>query len=544
MITRKKDMPAVAGLILFILVLWSGLQALGGTSGGDKGESRILLRPQTPGQELKAETAALLNMHLRAAELADERNRRRLFQPVSLKTAQQLADSLALAAEQETDECYRHYLFALSASIRSLERFYPLLPQWRELSENSVEIIFPYDSRYNGMLWFVENGLGLSAGNMDTAGKTLFDTYVYVNRPEDTRFYEQYPRLFGKLTNHLPAEVRRKLPYTPFAPGIKMVDLVWPREPKTLALPFPDFQWAPGGNHSAERGEDFSIIIFKNLAEAYFEGVLKPLAGRTLSDAWLYEADSEAFISNMVMRRIAHHIGPVFRVALRDEPPPQTQLALPPGPDQFVSRQKIPKYSKSKKEDKELLTVNESMARFFPALAAVKAQALAQHGVKVLLENGLLGEERDGAVYAAHVLVMLDKIRNTGIVKKDLSHFDRSVQEELKALNASADAVAAVVQFNYLARAEAIPFDVASQKLNLDKDKFRAAYVELARDILRIMENPSENAAEFFMQRNMKLPQQVEEVLKNCLDLPVMAAFHLETGKTDHGDKTEKKGVR
>lgn len=512
----KKPFTALLSLILI-------LSAAPGVS-----QDKILLPVEPVPEPAETNAGELVDCYFKVADIIEKKRQEDPYRAFKATTRERVMRWLLKAAELETDPCHQKYLTVLSGNVRNENWFHCAQPQWSELNENRYEIIFPRDNRIFPKLWAVSGIVSLPSSIYSMADNHFFNTLVYANRPGETTKYSEYTDIFSKMNTHLPKKLSPSTAFTPYSPSIKIADLIYTQHPGTSSVVYSPRMFKVSGEAAVER-QDFKIVIFKNVADAYFEAVLRPIAGRILGFYWLYEPDTDAYLSNLVMRRISHHLGPVFLIRLKYEDQFYNYGKSSSGKGSFQQeRQKKRVYQtlKPQKREKELKTIPRVMKQYFPAVEAVKSQAIALHNTTVLIENGLIPEDRDVAIYATHVLSLLDVLRRVDFGKsRQLG--SSGLPNFLKKKNGK-EIVAALIVFNHFITKEAITYNITSKRIGIDRFKFRKAAEELTEEVLRLYDTASDRLAESFLLKKSRIPVQLDAIIDRIKDIPQTVEYRLE----------------
>ncbi len=468
-----------------------------------------------------------LNYFQKAAAVIDEKNRERPFNLFGNQVRGKIARWLTAAAEIETQECHKKYLHELAENIRQRGHFSVVLPPWVSLEQNLAEIVFPRADRYSAAILVLQTFFNVSTGIHHWGKGNFFDAFVYVNNPDDTLKFKEYTDIFPQMQDHLYAlsvlsRSRQEISYSPLAPTFKVSQLVFSSQPEIKGVPlvYPDIDDSPQdpavGKFKNEGEDDFKIIVFKNLAEAYFEGILKPISACVLTGEQIWNLDSDVYISNLIMRRIAHHLGPVFVIA-------------PKGEDSGgASGTKQQKQVQKGKIEMELKTIPEILGNLFSVVETVKSQAGALYSTPVLINNGLLPDDKAMTVYLTYLVSLIDRLRNTPPEIVDSLQPGKKNWEELLGDPSKENYLADLIQFNYLLGKESILLNIGNRTLDIDRAKFETAVGELTGEVIRIMSYPNYDSARWFIEKNSTLPPQLGEILKSVAGIPYQVEFQLE----------------
>ncbi len=517
-------------LLTLLMVLMPGFLMEGNPEEQKQGDaspssdSKIILtiniNRNPPNEMMDESLQKQLDYFEKVAAIVNKKNQRRLFSPFTNQSKNEIASWLLKASEIEKDDCFKNYLKALSENILEKNRFSADLPRWIDLEENQAEIIFIDDDRYlwDRMLFntfFPSTSKGLNLGE-----SSILNTVIYLNLPEDTQKFEDYTNIFAVMRNNLPPGSKQEIPYSPLSPSFKISHLIFSSQPSAFTLVYPDITNEPALEKSDE-GKSFQIIVFKNLVNGYFEEILKPISGRILTEERLWDVDDDSYLSNIIMSRISHHLGPVFMI--RDEEEEEEKYL---DEEKLIKRR--PKKKKKKEEVKELKTIPKILKDLFPIIEAVKSQMIALHNTSVLIENGLISEDKDINIYTTYLVSLIDQLRKSpeavDIRKPGRIFFWDTLLRDEKSENF----LSALIQFNFLLQQEGIIFNINSRKIDIDRLKFKDAVEKLTGDVLRILANATYSTTKRFIDQNVVFPPQLKEILIRIEAIPLAVEFRLE----------------
>jgi hypothetical protein len=463
-----------------------------------------------------------LDYFLEIAGIVETINRRNFFKPFHKESKEKISQLLIKAAEIEPDECHKKYLLALSYEVLN-DRFHTMVPEWFHLEENKTEIVFlPDKTHMQQELWlklflysFAIDGEHFNFQDLDPFGAgsvtdtaaaspvphKIFDTFIYLNDIEETQRVEEYIQLFDKLNSHVPYKAREKVvPYTVDIPPIKVSHLVYSSLPGQVSFVYPDVE------AFYQQGR-YKIVIFKNLIDAYVECVLKPLSEQILSDYHLksVDIDSAFYLSNLVMHKLSHHMGPMFLLQssqkqmdeMDRDKTKRLKGMTSEERERFASReiwfQTQKKDQAGKKEEMDLKLISETLGDSFWVIEELKASIIAMHNTSVLIEERLIARENEMNIYATYLVSLVDKLR------KDPTN-------PLRAAYA--------LQLNYLLRNGAVNFNINTKKLSIDLSLFPGVMEKLLGIVIRYYQSPSQ------IIRGSGLTPELQSLLDNLKEIP------------------------
>lgn len=520
---KKKFLAVLSVLVTFLY----GLFALP-VFPVEKMQPRVVLPIDIPPEIIDEELSRQLEVYAKIATVVKQKERNSLSRIFSKQERKELSQWLSQIAEMEKDECYKSYLEVLAGNITQKNRFTTDIPQWEALNDNRAEIIFAEDERFRVCRAVLENYFNNQeplAFNWEKNG--FFDTYIYINDPEANLKLQEYSDALAKMQDNLPPIIKQEMPYSPLRPVFKPVNLIFSTNPNVLTMLYPAI--TPAGNDTtylppdAGAGKPFKIVIFTNLAKAYFDGILKTVAGQALSAERVLDVDYESYLSNIVMHRISHHLGPVFVIRMEEEKVEYLEVGDRDLDSQKIHR-RVPKKRRKTRKEKELKTIPEILTDLFPIVESIKADVTAIHNTEVLIETGLISEDKDINIYSTYVASLVDRLRNLPNEKLINSagrmDLDRVIKEDKIE-----DFISALIQFNYLFQNEAIVFDINSKTFDIDRLKFKSATKALIGIIFRILANPTYVNVETYFENKLIISPQLDEVLTKVKPIPLKIRF-------------------
>lgn len=462
-----------------------------------------------------------------AARYVDDINRIDFFRPYNQQTKEEIAARLRKSADMEADPCHKNYLLALAHRV-SRDTFYTLTPEWTGLQQNKAEILFlPNRDHLIRELFLelflpkkhykffkpqdLESYFTQKTRTADSESKKILDVFVYINDGDSTAKYRQYLKNFGLMRENQPLTDPLAVPYTPRPPEIKIARLVYSSLPDRFSLIYPGRDLFTVYNREKIK-TPFKTVIFKNLSDTYTQCILKPIGSLVLADtaqtfrggkttSVRVTVDNDAFLSNLVMQKIAHHIGPVFTLQVKKDPRETLE--------QDGSRTKPSKARKGAKIERELKPVTQMLKDMFAVTERLKTDVIALHNTSVLLDTGLLNREDEINVYATYLVRLIDKLRSKASHRSNTGN---------------------VTQFNYLLHSGAIFFNIDTRKLSINLPYFPTAVKDLAELILDKYTAPYTLLREYG-----QMGPELKEILTLLTDIPLDISFQFQS-ITNHND--------
>jgi len=483
-----------------------------------------------PPEPLDQVSRKQLDYFLEISSYIEKINSNNFFKPYDKALKHKISRLLEKSAEIEPDECFKQYLSSLSFNVLH-DNFQSIAPEWYNLEDNKVEIIFwekmthriqemwlrlffqfsPWDwdghgwKKWQPFAFFEENAAGRRPRQEEL--HKIFDTFIYINDIEETQQYNEYTDIFDRLQDHVPEGRDKAVPYTPIIPQIKIAHLVYTTSPNYISVVFPPQEiFAQSGR--------FKIVLFKNLIDAYVQCILKPISSKIIESSPIMpivDIDCDSYLSNLVMYKITHHIGPVFLMQLKkseQQKRKESNLAkrireeTDPEMEDILKRERTLELEEAKKErqektgtkEVELKLISEASENWFPTAKDLKASVISIYNTSVLIENGLLPQKYAENIYTAYLVSLIDKIRKDANGRSSYS---------------------AVIQFNYLLTNEAIRFNIETNKISLQPHLFPGVMEKFAQLVIDKFRAPQALYGEYG-----KVSSELSALLDNLDDIP------------------------
>ena len=471
-----------------------------------------------------------LDYFLKIPPYIDRINHLNFFKPYEETATQRISLLLGKAAELEPEECYKQYLSSLAFNVLQ-GNFQTDTPEWYTLENNKVEIIFLPDNthrmqelwlrlffQYSPLDWkgydwekwypFASNTPVTPAAPTQAETHKIFDTFIFINDTEETRKYEGYIDIFDKMQDHVPQGKDKAVPFTSLVPRLKIAHLVYSSSPGQVSIVFPD-------RDVFNRDGRFKILIFKNLIDAYVQCILKPIAGKIWENNPFQPVviDSDSYLSNLVMYKMAHHMGPMFAMMPKKtdqdikkemELRKRQRTIQDPDMQQILEREQARQKEEAIKEmeekrdaakEIELKLIVDVIGPWFAISKDLKAGVISIHNTSTLIENGLLPQKVADNIYATYIVTLLDKIR------KDPS---------------GRGSLGSIIQFNYLLRNEAIRFNIGTKRISLQSYLFAGVIEKLAQLVIDKYKSPQLLYGEYGL-----MSPELQALLDNIKEIPV-----------------------
>ncbi len=251
--------------------------------------------------------------------------------------------------------------------------------------------------------------------------KAAFESFVGIKDPAESERLASLVSQLPALEQALPIPDEHKNLDRPFISPISVVDLAYAAGDtragvQTIAFNLPN-------DPRVREQEGSKKVMLKNVIEAKFETILKPIALRVLVPEQADAVGIEEYFTRVLMHELAHGLGPDYVTGSPD------------------------------------LTVNKALRDRYSAIEEAKADAVGTHSLAVLTERGVYTEEFLRQVYIGHVADLFRCMR-FGITE--------------------AHGKGCLSQFNYLLERGAIEYDAAVERFSVNQEVIPVAMTELA----------------------------------------------------------------
>jgi hypothetical protein len=207
-------------------------------------------------------------------------------------------------------------------------------------------------------------------------------------------------------------------------------------------------------------------VMLKNVSQAKFEKILRPIAARILDAAHQNDIDFETFFNHGLMHELSHGMGP----------------GILKGPD-----------------GKET-TVSQRLKELYSAIEECKADVVGLYSTNLLFDKGILPGAKRRFVYPSYLASMIRSIRFGA---------------------AEAHGKANAIQLNFLEKEGAIRFDEMAGRYGVDAAKMAVATRKLAERLLTIEGEGDYEGAKKLIAEYGSLKPALEGALKKLEDIPV-----------------------
>ncbi len=294
--------------------------------------------------------------------------------------------------------------------------------------------------------------------------KAAFEAFICIRDAEESKKLEVLKDYLVKMERNLPIDDRYKNFERGLHSPISVVTEVYSAGDtragvQTLAFNLPN-------DERVREAKGSKKVMLKNISEAKFNMILRPIAERVLDKNQLQYLTFEAYFNHTLLHEFSHGLGP-GRITLSDG---------------------------------TKTTVNKALKETYSAVEEAKADVVGQYNYYYLIDEGLFPERM---------------MRETAVTF--LGGFFRSVRFGIEEAHGKANMVA----FNYLKEKGVYSKDPGTGYWRVDFEKVRGAITDLAREILMIQALGDYEKAKAFLEKYGEMGEDVRESLSRLKGIPV-----------------------
>jgi len=358
-----------------------------------------------------------------------------------------VSNLLKEAAEYSDNSSLKKYLLSRTDAFLSND-YYQSDMDWMDLKDNNIEVIIgPYEVYEDEMFNY----------------KASFESFVTIKDPVESKKLEVFAQYLTDIEKNLPLDDKHKN-YTrgSESPIVVANEVFTAGDTKagvqTLAFNLPN-------DERVRQAKGSKKVMLKNVHEAKFEKLLKPIAEIVLDPAQLKYVTFDAFFNHTLMHEMSHGVGPGFiKVNGKD--------------------------TEVKKELKETYSTMEEC----------KADILGMYNNIFMIEKGVYSKESENQVWVTF-----------------LAGAFRSMRFGIGEAHGGGNAII----YNYLLEKGGFVFDESTKKVHVDFEKIYPALKELANVVLTIQAEGNYQGAINFIAKYAVNSPTIETLRKKLENLPV-----------------------
>ena len=366
---------------------------------------------------------------------------------------EQIAVYLRDAAALVENPSLKHYL-ELRAEALVTDDYLASDMAWMDLEGNTLDIVIGAIEPYEDGLMNLKGG---------------YESFVLVKDEAASRELDSYIGAMDAMQKALPVEEAYKRNVIQLGSSVGVFTLVYAAGDgdagiKTIAISLPN-------DERVREAKGSRKIMLRNAIDAKFRNVLVPIAERILVPEQKDLVDGDLFFSNTLLHEIAHSFGNDF-VLEPDGTPTGTK-------------------------------VDVALKGRSAALEECKADVGGLYSYNVLIERGIISEERKPAIYAT---------------------FLGSIFRSVRFGAASAHGTANAIQVNWLIEKGGIVVNEEG-RYSIDAEMFEAGVESLLVELLMTQMTGDFERADALVTNYGTLPADLQEKLAAMSDIPVDIEF-------------------
>lgn len=356
---------------------------------------------------------------------------------------EQIARKLEEAAKYCDNESLKKYLILRAKALRSDDYFESDLA-WMDVKNSNIDIVIGPIENYEDALFNY---------------KTAYEAIVMVKDEEGTKELKMFEDNLDYFEQNLPCDKKYRRRTAGKANVLQIMNVVYfggdcQAGTKTIANSLPNDPKV----HEFKGGKK---SMFKNMMEAKFDKILKPIGERIFSAELAKLVDRKAFTSFVTLHEVSHTLGRGFVYG------------------------------------KETLPVRKALKERYSAIEECKADVLGIYNHKHLLERKLITQEQ------------FEKAKVTYI-----AGLFRSIRFGAEEAHGKAN----LIQLNFLEEKGIIKYQ--NNKVILNLENFLTGIEDLARVILTIQAEGDYNKAGEILAQYGKMKPETQTIINYLKDIP------------------------
>jgi hypothetical protein len=359
----------------------------------------------------------------------------------------QASNLLKEAAEYSDNPSLKKYLLSRADAFLSND-YYQSDMDWMDLKDHNIEVVIgPYEVYEDEMFNY----------------KASFESFVTIKDPVETKKLEVFAKYLNDIEKNLPLDDKHKnFTRGSESPIVVANEVFTAGDTKagvqTLAFNLPN-------DERVRQAKGSKKVMLKNVHEAKFEKLLKPIAELVLEPEQLKYVTFNAFFNHTLMHEMSHGVGPGFiKVNGRD--------------------------TEVKKELKETYSTIEEC----------KADILGMYNNMFMIEKGVYSKESENEIMVTF-----------------LAGAFRSMRFGIGEAHGGGNAII----YNYLLEKGGYVFDESTQKVKVDFNKIHSALKELCNLVLTIQADGNYQGAKDLIAKYAVNSKSIESLRKKLEKLPV-----------------------
>ena len=351
------------------------------------------------------------------------------------------------AAEYAKNESLKNYLLLRAKAFETNDYFESDMA-WMDLKDHTIEVVIgPYEVYEDGLFNY----------------KAAFECFLTIVDPEETKKIETFANYLKEMEENLPIPHKHKnFERGSESPMMVVQEVFGAGDTKagvqTLAFNLPN-------DERVRKVKGSKKVMLKNLHEAKYEKLLKPIAEIVLDKDQLKYVSFDGFFTHTLMHEMSHGIGPGF-INLNGR---ETEV---------------------KKELKET----------YSTLEECKADILGMFNNKLMIEKGVLPAEFENEMWVTF-----------------LAGTFRSVRFGINEAHGGGNAII----YNYLLENGAYEFDKGNETVKVNFEKIYPVLKDLANKVLMIQATGDYQGALKLIKQYVVETESMKILVEKLSELPI-----------------------
>lgn len=357
------------------------------------------------------------------------------------------AEHLKKATEFVNNDTLKKYLLSRADAFLS-NNYFASDVDWVKMKGHDIEVVMgPYEVYEDELFGY----------------KAAFEAFITRVDPKESERLAKVVQYMGDIEKNLPIDEKLKGKGRSLESPIVVAQEIYTAGDtragvQTLAFNLPN-------DEKVRKEYGSKKVMLKNVQEAKFEKILKPIASKMLAKSDLKLIDFEAFFAHTLLHEVSHGIGPG-------------------------------EISKAGRKT----TVNKELKDLYSTIEETKADTLGAYNIEFLIGKGLYPKSFDKNLWPTY-----------------LSGIFRSVRFGIGEAHGGSNAI----QFNYLMEKGAIKLDEKTGLFSIDQAKISDAIKSLAKELLTIEAKGDYAAAKKFVAKYKVIPDCLKKGLEKLSSVPV-----------------------
>jgi len=336
------------------------------------------------------------------------------------------SENLLAAAERASNPTLKRFLELRAGALMS-DDYYDSEVAWMRLSDNLIEpTLGPYENYEDQLFGY----------------KVSYESFIGLKDPVESERLASLVENLPALEAALPIPDEHKYLDRSFTSPISVVTLIYAAGEtragiQTIAFNLPN-------DPRVRKGEGSKKVVLRNVIDAKFETILKPIAEQVLVPEQAARISVDPYFTRVLLHELAHGLGPDYVTGQPD------------------------------------LTTRQALKDRYAAMEEAKADAVGTNSLRVLIRNGVYDEAFLEEVYIDHVADMFRCVR-FGITE--------------------AHGLGCLTQFNFLRNRGAITYDEETGLFAADLEIFPVAIAEMAHVYLMMQATGDYDRVGEFIER-------------------------------------------